>query len=113
MAKLSKKQRVALKEIDNLSAKRKRDMILGVAAIGVMAAIIATYNLLTYQLGIVQESNTVIRAILYLIAMVAAGYCGIMLMNASRKKRKIDGLRQAVGISREILDAWQRGEYEE
>lgn len=113
MAKITKKQRVALKQIDALSAERKRDMILGVTSIGVMVLVIIVYNLLTYTLGVVDESNTIIRAGIYITAMVIAGFCGIMLMNASRKKSKIDGMRQSVGISRDTLEAWRRGEYEE
>ena len=110
-AKISKKQRVALKQIDELTAKHKRKTILGVVSIGVMALVIFVYNALTYQLGIIPETNTVVRAAIYLIAMVIAGYCGIMFMQASREKRKIDALRQQVGISRETLDAWKRGEF--
>ena len=112
MAKLSKKQRVALKEIDKLSKERKRNLILGVVSILLVVLMIFTYNQLTYSMGIISESNVVIRAILYIVAMVVAGYCGIMFMKASQKKRKIDGFRQQAGISREMLDGWQRGEYE-
>lgn len=113
MAKLSKKQRVALKQIDELSAKRRRQRILGYASIGVMVLVIVTYNFLTYQAAIIPDTNTIVRAIIYIIAMVIAGFCGIMLMRASREGRKIDGLRQSVGISRETMDAWKRGDYDE
>jgi len=111
-AKLSKKQRVALKQIDELSSKRKQQLILGFASIGVMVLVIVGYNTLTYQMGVIDEGNTIIRAAIYMTAMVIAGFCGIMLMRASRNKTKIDAMRQSVGISRETLDAWHRGEYE-
>ena len=113
MAKLSKKQRVALKQIDELEGKRKRNIILGVISIGVMVLVIVGYNTLTYTLGVVDESNTIIRAAIYIIAMVVAGFCGIMFMRASREKRKVDGIRQSVSISRDTLDAWHRGEFDE
>ncbi len=113
MAKISKKQRSALRQIDALEAKRKREMILGLVSIVVMAGLIILYNLFTYQLGIIDPGNQVLRAILYTIAMVIAGYCGIMFMRGSKKKREIDGLRQSTGISRETLEAWKRGEYNE
>ena len=113
MAKISKKQRVTLREIDKLDAERKRDMILGVASILVMVVLIVGYNTLTYTLGVVDEGNTILRAMLYITAMVIAGFSGIKLMHASQKGRKIDGYRQSVGISRETLDAWKRGEYDE
>ena len=112
MAKISKKQRVALKQIDELEAKKRRDQILGVVSIALAAVVFFTYNLLTYQLGIIEETNTVIRAVVYIVAMVVAGYCGIMFMHASQKKSKIDGLRQSTGISRETLEAWKNGEIE-
>ena len=112
MAKISKKQRVALKQIDELERKKRRDQILGIVSIGVAALVFFTYNLLTYQLGVIEETNTVIRAVVYIVAMVVAGYCGIMFMHASQKKSKIDGLRQSTGISRETLDAWKKGEIE-
>ena len=113
MAKLSKKQRVTLREIDKLTAERKRDRILGIASILVMVVLIVGYNALTYDLGIISESNVVMRAMLYITAMVIAGFSGIKLMKASQKTRKIDGYRQAVGISREMLEAWRRGEFDE
>ena len=113
MARLSKKQRVTLREIDKLASERKRDRILGIASIFVMAILIIGYNTLTYHLGIVSEDNTIMRAMLYITAMVIAGFSGIKLMKASQKTRKIDGYRQAVGISRETLEAWNRGEFEE
>lgn len=112
MANISKKQRVALRQIDELRAQNKRDIILGVASIIVMVAIIVTYNTLTYTYGIVDESNTILRAVIYAIAMVIAGFCGIMFMRASRRRAKVDGLRQSTGISRDTLDAWNRGEIE-
>ena len=112
-AKITKKQRSALKEIDKISSERKRDLILGIASIVVMVVLIALYNLLCYELGVISMDNTVIRGVLYGIAMVIAGFCGIMLMHASQKKNKIDGIRQAVGISRETLEAWKKGEYDE
>ena len=112
MANISKKQRVALRQIDELRAQNKRDIILGVASIIVMVAIIVTYNTLTYTYGIVDESNTILRAVIYAIARVIAGFCGIMFMRASRRRAKVDGLRQSTGISRDTLDAWNRGEIE-
>ena len=112
MARVSKRQRGALKEIEKLSKERKRDQILAWGSIALMAAIIFTYNLLTYQLGVVSEDNTVLRAMLYITAMVIAGFSGIKFMRASQKQRKIDGFRQANSISRETLDAWKRGEIE-
>lgn len=112
MANISKKQRVALRQIDELNSESKRDIILGAVSIVVMIAIILAYNTLTYQYGIIDESNTVLRACIYAIAMVIAGFCGIMFMRASRKKAKIDGLRQSTGISRDTLEAWKRGEIE-
>ena len=113
MAKISKKQRSALREIDKLSAERKRDRILGAASIGLMVVIIIAYNTLTYNMGVIDEGNTILRAMLYITAMVIAGFSGIKLMRASQKTRKIDGYRQSVGISRETLEAWNRGEFEE
>ena len=112
MAKISKKQRSTLREIDKLSGDRKRHRIWGFGAIGVMVVLIAVYNLLVYQMGILDEGNVVIRAMLYITAMVAAGVSGINLMKASREQRKIDGYRQAVGISKDTLDAWKRGDIE-
>ena len=112
MVKISKKQRVTLKEIDKLESDRKRDQILGIASIALMAIIIFAYNTLTYQMGIVDEGNVFLRGMMYLTAMVIAGFSGIKLMRASQKKRKIDGFRQSVGISRETLEAWKRGDIE-
>ena len=112
MQKLSKKQRVALREIDALMKEKKRDQIMAVISIVVMVALIAGYNLLTYQLQIVSESNVVLRAMLYITAMVVAGFSGIKLMHASRKQQKVDGFRQSAGISREAMEAWKRGELE-
>ena len=112
MAKISKRQRVALREIDKLSKERKRDQIFAWGSIALMVVIIAGYNLLTYQLGIVSEENTVLRAMLYITAMVIAGFSGIKFMRSSQKQRKIDGFRQANSISRETLDAWKRGDIE-
>ncbi len=112
MIKVSKKQRVALREIDELSKERRRNQILGWASIGVMVVLIMGYNTLTYQMGVISESNTIIRAMMYITAMVIAGFSGIMLMKASQKRRKIDGFRQSAGISRETLEAWKKGEIE-
>lgn len=113
MQKISKKQRIALKEIDKTAQSRKRDIILGVASIVVMAVLIVAYNELTYNLGIISMDDTFIRGALYAIAVVIAGFCGIMLMHASQKKAKIDGLRQQARIPRDTLEAWKRGEIEE
>ena len=112
MAKISKRQRVALREIDKLSKERKRDQIFAWSSIALMVVIIALYNLLTYQLGIVSEENTVLRAMLYITAMVIAGFSGIKFMRSSQKQRKIDGFRQSNSISRDTLDAWKRGDIE-
>ena len=112
MIKISKKQRSTLKEIDKLAGERKRHQIWGFGAIVVMIALIAVYNLLVYQMGVLDEGNVIVRAMLYITAMVAAGVSGINLMKSSQKQRKIDGFRQAVGISKETLDAWRRGEIE-
>jgi len=111
--RISKKQRSTLKEIDKLSSERKRNQIWGFGAIGVMVVLIFAYNTLVYQMGVIDEGNVVIRAMLYITAMVAAGVSGINLMKASQKQRKIDGFRQAVGISKETLDAWKRGDIEQ
>ena len=113
MPKISKKQRVALKEIDKTAKGRRRDQILGYASIAVMVVLIVGYNELTYTLGVIPEDNVFIRGALYAIAVVIAGFCGIMLMHASQKKAKIDGLRQQAGIYRETLEAWKNGEFEE
>ena len=110
--KISKKQRSTLKEIDKLASERKRRQIWGFGAIGVMVVLIAVYNMLVYQMGVIDEGNVVVRAMLYITAMVAAGVSGINLMKASRIQRKIDGFRQAVGISKETLDAWKNGDIE-
>jgi len=112
MQKISKKQRMALREIDTLSKERRRNQLLGWASIGVMVLLIVGYNTLTYNFGILSESNTIVRAMMYITAMVIAGFSGIMLMKASQKQRKIDGFRQSAGISRETLDAWKKGEIE-
>ena len=110
MAKISKKQRSALREIDKLSAESRRDQIIGFGSIAVMAVLIFAYNLLTYQLEIVDAENMVLRAMLYITAMVFAGLSGIKLMHWQRKKAKIDGYRQSTGISKETLKAWRDGE---
>ena len=111
--KISKKQRVALRQIDEETKKSKRETILAVASIALMAVLIFLYNILTYQMGVIPEDNTIIRGALYIIAVVIAGFCGIMLMRASRSKSKAEDYRQSVGISREILDAWKKGEIDE
>lgn len=111
--KLSKKQRSALREIDKLMKERKRNIILGTASILLVVVLIFAYNELVYALGIISDENVVLRAVLYIAAMVIAGYCGIMYMKASQKRRKIDGFRQAAGISREVLESWKNGEYDE
>ena len=113
MIKISKKQRVALKQIDDVTKQSKRETILAVASIVVMVVLIFLYNLLTYHLGIIDEENTIIRGALYAIAVVIAGFCGIMLMRSGRNKAKAEGYRQSVGISREIMEAWKKGEIEE
>ena len=110
--KISKKQRMALKEIDKLAKERKRDLALGIASIVLMVVLIVLYNLLTYEMGIISMENVFIRGALYAIAVVIAGFCGIMIMHANQKKAKIDGYRQSSGISRETLEAWQKGEIE-
>lgn len=110
--KISKKQRVALKQIDQLTSERKRQRILAIVSIALMVVLIASYNALTYQTGIIDPENVIIRGALYMSAMVIAGFSGIMFMRSSRNTRKIDGYRQSVGISRETLDAWNKGEIE-
>ena len=112
MAKLTKKQRSAVREIDKLSEERKRDQLFGYGSIALMAIVIIAYNALTYSMGIIDPNNSVLRAMLYITAMVLAGVSGIKLMQSSRKKNKIDGYRQSTGISRETLDAWKKGELE-
>jgi hypothetical protein len=112
VAKISKKQRAALREIDKLAKEYKRDQLIGFGSIAVMAVFIVVYNALAYQMGVLDDSNVAVRAMLYLTAMVLAGLSGIKLMHASRKKSKMDGYRQANGISRETLDAWNNGEIE-
>ena len=112
MNKISKRQRVALREIEKLSKERKRDQIFAWGSILLMVVIIALYNLLTYQLGVISEDNTILRAMLYITAMVIAGFSGIKFMRSSQKQRKIKGFRQANSISRDTLDAWKRGEIE-
>ena len=111
--KITKKQRVALRQIDEETKKSKRDTILAVASIALMAVLIFLYNILTYQMGVIPEDNTIIRGALYIIAVVIAGFCGIMLMRASRSRSKAEGYRQSVGISREIMEAWKKGEIDE
>ena len=108
--RISKKQRIALKQMDDLEKQRKRDIVLGVASIVVMIILIMTYNYLTYEAGIISMEDTVTRGILYAIAVVIAGFCGIQLMHASQKKAKIEGYRQANRISNETLAAWRKGD---
>ncbi len=112
MVKISKKQRVALKQIDEHEAKRKRETVLAIASIALMVVLIFAYNYLTYTAGIIDEGNVFIRGGLYVIAVVIAGFCGIMLMRANRNKAKVDAFRQSNGISRETLEAWRKGEVE-
>ena len=112
MIKISKKQRVALKQIDVLSGKRNRNIVLGVISIGVMALLIFGYNMLAYNLGILDPTEMLPRGIMYVAAMVIAGFCGIMFMHAGRNKQKMEGLRQSASISREVLEAWKNGEIE-
>ena len=111
--KISKKQRVALKEIDKVTKERKRDLTIGIGAIAAMAVFILLFNGLGYNMGYIDPNNAILRGTMYTIAMVLAGVSGIFLMHASQKKRKIDGYRQQAGISREVLDAWRNGDYEE
>jgi len=111
--KITKKQRVALKEIDKTTKERKRDLSIGLGAIAGMCVFILVFNGFGYDMGFFDPNNVLLRAIMYIIAMVLAGVSGIFLMHASQKKRKIDGLRQQAGISREVLDAWGKGEYDE
>ena len=113
MVKISKKQRVALKQIDEESKKSKREYALAIASIVLMIVLIILYNTLTYHMGIIPEDNTIIRGALYAIAVVIAGFCGIMLMRAGRSKAKAEGYRQSVGISREVMEAWKKGEIDE
>lgn len=112
MIKLTKKQRVALKQIDELEKGRKRDYLLAIASIVVVVVLIVLYNQLTYVMGVIDMDNTIIRGALYAIAVVLAGFCGIMVMHGNQKRAKADGYRQSTGISRETLKAWQKGEVE-
>ena len=112
MVKLTKKQRVALREIDAIASERKRDRLLGILGIVLIIPVIVIYNTVTYQMGIVSAGDSIIRSLMYITAMVLAGFSGIMLMRASQKQRKIDGFRQQAGISRETLEAWNKGEIE-
>ena len=112
MVKISKKQRVALKQIDEETKKSKRETALAIASIALMVVLILLYNYFTYTAGVIDPENTVIRGALYAIAVVIAGFCGIMLMRSGRNKAKAEGYRQSNGISREILDAWKKGEIE-
>ena len=111
--KISKKQRVALKEIDKITKERKRDQFIGIGAIAVMAVFVLLFNGLGYNMGLIDPDNVFLRGIMYVTAMVLAGVSGIFLMHASQKKSKIDGYRQQAGISRETLEAWRKGEYDE
>ena len=113
MARISKKQRVALREIDKLEKERKRDRIMAIASIIVMVLFIVAYNTLVYTMGVLDEGNVFVRAMLYITAMVIAGFAGIKFMHSSRKTSMIDGYRQQAGISRETLEAWRRGEFDE
>ena len=110
--KISKKQRVALKQIDEETKKSKRETILAIASVVLMVVLIVLYNTLTYEMGVIPEDNTIIRGGLYAIAVVIAGFCGILLMRAGRSRSKAEGYRQSVGISREMLEAWKRGDIE-
>lgn len=112
MVKVSKKQRTTLKEIGKLTEERKRDRILGLASILVMVLIIVLFNTLGYNLGVFDPNNPFIRGMMYITALVFAGFSGIKLMHASQKQRKIDGFRQQAGISLETLEAWKKGEIE-
>ena len=111
--KISKKQRVALKEIDKITKERKRDLGIGIGAIALMAIFVILFNGLGYNMGFIDPNNVFLRGTMYVIAMVLAGVSGIFLMHASQQKNKIDGFRQQAGISREVLEAWQNGEYDE
>ncbi len=112
MAKVSKKQRSTLREISLLAKEVKSRRIKGIVAIAVMVALIIGFNEFGYNLGLIDPGNVAIRAMMYITALVIAGYSGIMLMRASQKQRSIDGLRQQAGISREMLDSWEKGEIE-
>ncbi|MBQ1450736.1 MAG: hypothetical protein IIZ12_07400 [Eggerthellaceae bacterium] len=111
--KISKKQRVALKEIDKITKERKRDLGIGIGAVALMAIFVILFNGLGYNMGFIDPNNVLLRGTMYVVAMVLAGVSGIFLMHASQKKNKIDGFRQQAGISREVLEAWQNGEYDE
>lgn len=113
MVKISKKQRVSLKQIDEVEKEQKRQTVWAIASVVVMVILILLYNHLTYTAGIIDPENTIIRGALYAIAVVIAGFCGIMLMKAGRNKAKADGYRQSAGISRETMEAWKRGEIDE
>lgn len=112
MIKITKKQRVALKQIDDLNKQSKRETILAIASIALMVVLIVLYNYLTYTAGIIDPDNTIIRGALYASAVVIAGFCGIMLMRSGRNKSKAEGYRQASRISNETMKAWKNGEIE-
>lgn len=112
MVKISKKQRSALREIDRLSQQVKHDRIMGFGSIGMMIVIIVLFNGLGYNLGFIDPNNVALRGMMYVTALVFAGFSGIKLMKASRNQRAIDGYRQQAAISRETLDAWRKGEIE-
>lgn len=112
MIKLSKKQRVALKQIDDLNKQSKRETILAIASIALMVVLIVLYNHFTYTVGFIDPDNTIIRGALYASAVVIAGFCGIMLMRSGRNRAKAEGFRQSTGISNDTLKAWQKGEIE-
>lgn len=78
-----------------------------------MAIFVILFNGLGYNMGFIDPNNVFLRGTMYVVAMVLAGVSGIFLMHASQKKNKIDGFRQQAGISREVLEAWQNGEYDE
>lgn len=112
MANISKKQRSALREITTIAASRKRDLTFGIGSLFVMVLIILAFNTFGYNLEWIDPNNIYIRAMMYVTALVFAGYSGIKFMNASKKQRHIDGLRQQTGISKDTLEAWKRGEIE-
>ena len=112
MVKISKKQRVALKQIDELSKESRRQYILAIGSVVLMVILILLYNYFTYTAGVIDLENVYIRGALYAIAVVIAGFCGIMLMKAGRNRAKAEGFRQSTGISRETLEAWKKGDVE-
>ena len=59
--KISKKQRVALKEIDKITKERKRDLGIGIGAVALMAIFVILFNGLGYNMGFIDPNNVLLR----------------------------------------------------